>query len=57
MRTDYADVTFLRRTGLDRAATVLGDLRIDQFSPVSLKSGQRAALVAAHEAGIARDIG
>src|SRR5262249_32820464 len=44
-------------SGRGDAATVLGDLRVDQLSPVGLERGQRAALVAAHEAGIARDIG
>jgi hypothetical protein len=36
---------------------VLGDLRIYEFANVSFQCGQGAAVVAAHEAGIARVIG
>ena len=43
--------------GLDDAAVVLGDLRIDELAPQRLEAFERAFLVRAHQPRIARDIG
>src|SRR5262249_41223060 len=58
-RVDNAD-KFHQHTvagGLDDAAAVLGDLRIDQLLAVHLQLAQRAFLVGAHQAAIAGNIG
>jgi hypothetical protein len=43
--------------GLDDAAAVLVDQRIDQFSSVALESGERSFLINAHQPRISDDIG
>ena len=42
--------------GLDDAAVVLADVRIDQLAPVRLQARERAFLIRAHETAIPRDI-
>jgi hypothetical protein len=44
-------------SGLDDAAAMLGDLRIDQLPAVRLEAFERAFFVGAHQARIARHIG
>ena len=43
--------------GLDDAAAVAGDRRVDDLLPKGFQRRQRAALVAAHQPRVARDIG
>ena len=43
--------------GLDDAAAVFGDLRIDQLAPMALEAREGRALVAAHQPRITRHIG
>ena len=43
--------------GLDEAAVVLGDFRIDEFAPQRLEAFERAFLVRPHQPRIPRDIG
>ena len=43
--------------GLDDAATVFGDLRVDKLPPVGFQSRQGRAVVATHEQEIAHHIG
>ena len=43
--------------GLDDAAAMLGDLRVDQLAPDRLQPRERAFLVRAHQPRIADDIG
>jgi hypothetical protein len=43
--------------GLDYAAAVLADLRVDQLAPVRLKAGERALLIRAHKSRIPGHIG
>src|SRR5215831_12454756 len=43
--------------GLDDAATVLADLRIDQLSAMRFQAFERAFLVRSHQPRVTRDIG
>jgi hypothetical protein len=43
--------------GLEDAAAVLGDQRIDQFAPIAFESGEGSLLVRSHQPRIAGDIG